>query len=249
MALSNWDTVVFDSDGNQGKGEIESFTGAICEVYKDWLYVKDTKAWYPSQGFSSNVIAKISEGDIRISGFEIQATRGPQNSVIAYVCSTNYKTSETRRMFAVSGNGFEDDEELRIIKRANQLGFSITTKLPVCIGLTSGWGQKESGEQYFYIEAFGENEENVEIEIPFDESLQSKWVGIQPETMEFAFKWLYETLGGDHHIGDGERKDWYDKIRKVQAVRYNQGDVFFTSVKESQTPIGEANKTIFEKML
>lgn len=89
MALSNWDTCAFNEKGEPTNGavtkQLKDGTTSGVEIYKNWLYVKDTGMWKDGRSFSEPVIAEINEGRAIISGFRIYAKRGPQRSVLAFV--------------------------------------------------------------------------------------------------------------------------------------------------------------------
>ncbi len=120
MALSNWDTLSFGSDGKPNDGSISTFDGnASVSLYKNWLHVSDSKAWHANGSFIGNIIAKVEEGEIEISGFSIAAVRGPQNSVICYIVTRNIDNySDVKRMFGIGGYGYSDPLD-KILKDNN----------------------------------------------------------------------------------------------------------------------------------
>jgi hypothetical protein len=95
MALSNWDTCAFDRNGNPSIGRIAKYfrdgAYASVEIYKNWIYVHDTKMWAVGRCYVEPTIAEIHKGNISISSFNIFAARGSQQSILCYVC-TGYKS-------------------------------------------------------------------------------------------------------------------------------------------------------------
>lgn len=89
MALSNWDILAIDHEGNPSNGVFRSSTGVEVEFYKNWLYVRDEAGW-TDNGFMRPTVMQISEGSIRYKDVEIVAFRGPQDGVYAVVWHTHY---------------------------------------------------------------------------------------------------------------------------------------------------------------
>ena len=84
MALSNWDTLAIDTDGNPSTGEFVK-EEVVVAIYKNWLYLRDTTAWTPTCGFCEHTVAQVNEGDVEYKSLRILAKRGPQNGVFAIV--------------------------------------------------------------------------------------------------------------------------------------------------------------------
>src|SRR5271154_4408257 len=82
MALSNWDTLAVDEKGEPCSGSFVSPLGIEIEIYKNWLYVRDAKAWVESDHcFTNDTIMQIENGKLRYKDVEITAIRGPKNGV------------------------------------------------------------------------------------------------------------------------------------------------------------------------
>jgi hypothetical protein len=91
MALSNWDTFAMDFKGNPSSGEFVSPLGVRVEVYKNWLYVKDEKAWRKGGHFVDGTVMQVTEGIIDYQDVHIAAVRGPQDGVYTVIWNDDYK--------------------------------------------------------------------------------------------------------------------------------------------------------------
>lgn len=110
MALSNWDTLAFDHEAKPVNGIFESPCGVIVEIYKNWLYVSDPKAWEEKIGWSKPVIMKMDHGVCHYKDVQIVAIRGPQIGVYAAVWSGyQYKGSTIKGMIGCGVSGFDDN--------------------------------------------------------------------------------------------------------------------------------------------
>jgi len=121
MALSNWDTCAFDTDGNPCTGSMKGWrNGTWVEIYKNWMYVHDKKMWTNDRPYIKDTICEFTEGEIRLSDFEIYGKRGPQNAIFVYVESHkfNHKTKEymIRRMAGIGCSGYSRHQYLGVTK-------------------------------------------------------------------------------------------------------------------------------------
>jgi hypothetical protein len=91
MALSNWDTLSLDEDSKPTNGVICSKLGIYVEIHKNWLYVRDDKAWVQEGGFRKPTVMQIYEGDIIYKDVRILAERGPQEGIYCFVHTTTSK--------------------------------------------------------------------------------------------------------------------------------------------------------------
>ena len=111
--MSNWDSLAFNTEGDSCNGVFESFDGQGCEIYKNWLYIRDPKMWCKDRSYVEPTIAEISHGHITISGMEVVAERGPQNAIFVYVEAHKYytkedKETEVKRMAGIGCYGYSD---------------------------------------------------------------------------------------------------------------------------------------------
>jgi len=86
MAMSNWDLMAVDTKGNPTDGKFKSPAGVEVEIYKNWVYVKDEKAW-TEKGAQLNepYIMQLSSGVLSYKDIDINAIRGPQNGIFIIV--------------------------------------------------------------------------------------------------------------------------------------------------------------------
>jgi hypothetical protein len=84
MALSNWDTLAFNSKGKSSRGYATNKSGNSIEIYKSQVHIHSSSMWKYSTGFVEPIIAQILQGDLNLAGFEIISVRGPQNGIFVF---------------------------------------------------------------------------------------------------------------------------------------------------------------------
>lgn len=94
MALSNWDTMAFDEAGQPTNGVFETPLGVQVEIYKNWLYIRDAKAWREDGEYVEPTVMEIQEGRLHYLDLHVLALRGPQNGVYCVVWHTKYQEQE-----------------------------------------------------------------------------------------------------------------------------------------------------------
>lgn len=116
MALSNWDTLAMLIHNHQPcDGTFTSPSGILVELYKNWLYIHDPKAWTEDSRYCHPVVMEIQEGILTYKDVEIRAFRGPQKGV--YVVCTSYDPKNAKNfdrslgMIGCGVYGFTQDEE------------------------------------------------------------------------------------------------------------------------------------------
>jgi hypothetical protein len=87
MALSNWDTLAADEEGKPSNGALISPLGVVVDIYKNWIYVHDERAWAEGGSFVKPTVMQIEVGDVRYKDVSILARRGPQEGVYVVVVS------------------------------------------------------------------------------------------------------------------------------------------------------------------
>ena len=117
MALSNWDTFTIDQAGTPTEGDYVSPGGVEVTIYKNWLYIRDPKAWRAG-GFTSPTVMQITSGIVHYYDVEIVALRGPQNGV--YVCAYTQTYAEKAQpavtgMLGVGVYGYDNDEWVGVL--------------------------------------------------------------------------------------------------------------------------------------
>lgn len=107
MALSNWDTLAVDLKGRPVAGHFESPLGVKVAIYKNWLYVRDPKAWRAGL-FCEPTVMEIQNGELSYLDVRIVAKRGPQEGVYAAIYS---RTGDAVAGIVGCGvYGFDDDK-------------------------------------------------------------------------------------------------------------------------------------------
>lgn len=248
MALSNWDTLAFDEDAKPTNGVINGFEeGTCCEIYKNWLYVRDEKMWAGGRGYIEPTIAQVNSGSLAISDFNIEATRGPQDAIFVVVTSKryndrkegeNYQPPEIRRMAGIGCYGYSEPPYERVRKEH---------------GLEEEWrGFGHGGGEGKVTFVFFNDVTKEMKEVKFEgdpEEYECQWIGVAPETLAKFIKWLKSDEEYTSKYGDKEYKEWIDKIEKAEAMRFNQGDMFFAhnaGIELSVTPVGQQSRPVME---
>jgi len=108
MALSNWDTLALSETGQPTPGVFTSALGVEVEVYKNWLYVRDKRAWREGGGFTGPTVMQVTEGTLRYQDVHIAAWRGPQEGVYAALWSGRY--GQERGIVAAGVYGYRGEE-------------------------------------------------------------------------------------------------------------------------------------------
>lgn len=109
MALSNWDTLAVDENGEPTNGVINSKGGVSVAIYKNWLYVRDKKAWRKGGDYINDTMMEVTEGELKYFDVKIMAKRGPKNGVYVIVETPTF--GEDRQiMVGIGCYGYSDDE-------------------------------------------------------------------------------------------------------------------------------------------
>jgi hypothetical protein len=90
MALSDWDTMAVDAEGRPTSGLFVSRLGVEVEIYKNWLYIRDPKAWHEGGPFVEPTVAQVSSGSLTYKDVRIEAKRGPKRGIYCVVTSKRY---------------------------------------------------------------------------------------------------------------------------------------------------------------
>ncbi len=115
MALSNWDTLAVNEKGEHCNGEYTSPLGVSVVFYKNWLYVRDERAWREGGKFGKSTVAEIHLGTIDYQDISIIAVRGPKNGV--YACIYNGYGKDATGIVGCGIYGYEGDEFVGVGER------------------------------------------------------------------------------------------------------------------------------------
>lgn len=227
MALSNWDTLALNEKGESTNGVFTSPLGVTVEIYKNWLYVRDPKAWQEGGSYVHPVVMEVQKGSFHYKDVQIEAIRGPKNGIYCVVSCTRYQdqpkaTPEDPKPAYVPpivtamvgigcyGYGGEYGDEW--------IGIDDTEK-----DFLAGWLQGHATEQVTMFSS-----------------------SYDPKTKEWVKgKEVMETVS---HNFDKAIRD----IPFGNALRFNQGDAYFAKNLDFELPAtkpGEAQPTIMSQML
>lgn len=236
MALSNWDCLAFNSEAQACNGVFKHFKlKSSLSIYKNWAYVSNEEMWHKGYDFTKPTIAQIASGDIQLAGFDIMSIRGPQNGIFIYASCTDYKKEPEKTIhyrFAGIGCAGYKDKVAEVLKN---LGRELKDD--------ELWYEGSDHLGKHYIGHYLENGESEQINY-WDEQTQgpydygADWVGVLPTTLEEFFKWL-SSLSDDSK----DFEEWIEKCKQADALRFNQGDMFFAEnagVELAATKPGES---------
>lgn len=257
MALSNWDTMAFDEDGKATNGVMEGFAeGTSCEIYKNWLYVRDRKMWCEDRGYVEPTIAQINSGNVSLSDFAIDAIRGPQSAIFVKVISIRYKKQidgekykppDVRRLAGIGCYGYEDPHE-RVMDEE-----SLNPEEWTFDG--HGSCTDSEGNAHLFFTFYKKTQEGEkpskykEIKRPAGGEYETDLVGVKESTLKEFIKWL---KGDEDYQWEDDYKEWVDKIEKAKALRFNQGDMFFANnvgAPLSVTPPGKQEEPMMHSIV
>lgn len=85
MALSDFDLLAVNEKGKPINGVHMSPLGVIVEIYKNWIYIKDPKAWRKESGWTKPTIMKIDNGSFFYLDVYGVVLRGPQGGAFVVV--------------------------------------------------------------------------------------------------------------------------------------------------------------------
>lgn len=111
MALSNWDTFALNEKGEPISGLFVSPLGVEVEIYKNWVYIRDEKAWTEDCGFTNNTVMHIDSGDFRYKDVCVLAIRGPQHGVCVAAYHNNWNDKILTGMVGIGCYGFNETDE------------------------------------------------------------------------------------------------------------------------------------------
>jgi hypothetical protein len=121
MSLSNWDTLAFDQSGKSTDG-IFTHGEVKVEIYKNWLYLHDSKGWKSGQAFMKDTIAQISSCDMDYKGIHITAKRGRQYGIYCVVYNVlhdkDYNTTGINFMAGCGVDGYKNHNWVGVEKES-----------------------------------------------------------------------------------------------------------------------------------
>lgn len=257
MALSNWDTLAFDTNGNPGSGDLVLPDGSGVNLYKNWLYVIHPKMWCEDCGYSKPTIASVNEGELTIGHMHIYAIRhDDQNSIFtlieAWICGEDGNIIDERQyMCGIGCYGYMDELEYLENSRADLLD-----KLgeQACKIVGDDWRSRIAscgkmicyGESPRWIFNFDGSDKEIYLDIDHEPDLGDLWCGVKPSTLAAFHDWL-KKLHGDYVA-----RDYIDKviatIEADKSLRFNQGDRYFAEAgivdPSVATPVGKCNDPV-----
>jgi hypothetical protein len=249
MALSSYDLIAFDENGKQTNGILNGFIeGTSCEIYKNWIYVRDKNGWVAGREFQKPTIAEIFSGYVEMCRFSIDSTRGNQNSIFVNIKSTAYEPFRISRMLGIGSYSYQPPYKKVMLEE----------------GLDSEkW--KSMGLQYevlkipddtkgkiddIYIYTFENKEDGKQLSFNRSgDEYNWQYVGILPETFQEFINWLKDD--DSNFYKDEEFFRLVDTIEKSNPLRFNQGDAYFAKALDFEVPttlIGEQEEPILTQM-
>lgn len=136
MALSNWATLAWNENGEPCEGKIDA-EGIIVAIYKNWIYVRDEKAWREGAAFNKPTIMEISEGQIEYHRFKIIVSRGSNNELFVVVEYNNKDGTERKQLIGIGAYGYDDDKYVGVTEDTKKEFFN--------------WIKKSRGDWWFSV--------------------------------------------------------------------------------------------------
>jgi len=86
VSLSSYELLAVDESGKSASGTLTTPHGITAEVYKNWVYVGDPKAWRKDGSFEKPVVMQVWSGHLVYGDLHLLVVRGPQYGayVVAY---------------------------------------------------------------------------------------------------------------------------------------------------------------------
>jgi len=206
MAMSDWDTLAYDYDGNLcDDGIFKHPNGSSLEIYKDRVHVHDPAAWVAGSQFIKPITAQIYSGELQIAGFTIHAQVNDisQHAIFVYADYFDYLDENKNN---------KNDKEY--VKRCfGGIGcYGHVNKIPTYVEKLN---LDPKLEWYSFSEVCSNNVthwlENLETrqqhQIPDDFYIDDTWVGISQEVLDLFHKFL-ENVEETYST-----KEWMEKIK------------------------------------
>jgi hypothetical protein len=247
MALSNWDTMAVNAKGEPTNGVFTSKLGVTVEIYKNWLYLRDEKAWQEGGRFVKSTVGQIESGVLTYKDVSIVAKRGPQGGVYCVVKSERYDYVGRNGCKICKRPARQEKPDWQGKRQRNfhESGCPVVFDAMIGIGCYAYKGQR--------------------------------FVGVQKKSLAFLRRWLNESrvermnLSGTTYWTDDKgrkrvtrNKPRWKKYRSysfdehvraiplTKTLRFNQGDAFFArnlKFKVPATKPGKGGETILMRSI
>lgn len=220
MALSNWDTLTIDENGNATNGSFLSPLGVKVSFYKNNIHIEDPVAWQEGGSFVKDIVMEVQEGEFRYKDVNINTVRGPQSGIYA-VAYTNSYEEKFRCMVGCAVYGYADDGEKDEDGLPPFVGVKPSSRdfLQSWI-LRSDWSSREECEAYV---------REVNGGVGFSEDSIQRQI---EDRMKYTF--FPKEIAS---------------LNISKAKRFNQGDDYFVGHDQSMTEVGQASPTIMSKIV
>lgn len=221
MALSDWDTLCVDLEGNPNPGYLKTPQGVEVKLHKNWIYLFDMAALTdPRDIESKRSVAHIDSGRLQYKDVFIEAIRGPQNGIfmVSYYYGKDYK--DIIGIAGCSVSGYEGNSYNYV--GVNQESFDFLKDF------VSGKTYSSLDE---VIEDMSDLREHFESEEKFLESCRT-------------------SLEDTYHFADPIRSiDFSRAVRYCQGDMYFSDAIGPEKVGGIATKVGDANPTMMQRMI
>lgn len=195
MSLSAYELLAFDTYGTSGGGFL-SVGPEKAYIYKDWVYVTNSKIWRKGFGYEKPVIAEIHSGYACVGNFRITTRRcSKQSAIFVHCCHTHGEDKKT--MTGIGCYGYMNIEEYYIKKL--KLDRNLMWLLATC---------SNGSEEIQSISSDDGIIETIkipkEIQIPYEK----QWIGITKRTLNEFIRFL-DDLAEDSILD----KDYVAKVK------------------------------------
>lgn len=237
MALSDYDLLAFDTKCRPCNGVFKSGNTSV-RVYKNWVYVSNTKMWVPNESsFVFPTIAQITGGgEVNIGKVSIHTSWDTNQNSIFVACIS--RQPRTKMMVGIGCYGHINTTKIY----AERLG--LDPNLDWFGGSRHHDGKSDEMISRFIDEGNGGMEEYI---VPPEFVIDDTWVGVSQETYQNFIRFL-EDLVKESYLDE----KYFDLIKKQTPLRASQGDMYFATHlgrEQTGTPIGQAEIPIALQML
>lgn len=224
MALSDYDHLIWDSEGNSVLKGQKFPSGLVVEPYKNWLYLRHAKMWRKGGSFMYPTIGRIDEGTLQVNDVGINmktvdlvTKENRPFGLTRFFYVECWRSKKPIRLGGIICYGHYDDAVwyARLAGKAT-VGWDWS--------LTSSW-KSDSKITTAALWGIGPNQQTEEIPLPnYDDSYEKSWHGVSQEMVEAYHKW------------EVPNKEWLEKVKSKVPERHNPGDAFFARAFKTNTP-------------
>lgn len=188
MAGLDYETTAFDHKSQLCDGTFEGDNGQSIMIYKDWVYIRDPRAWHDKCGYTKPTIAELQSGNLIISGMQLNVARSTSQRAV-FVSMSTYYGSEQRFMAGIGCYGWSDP--IPAMCEAAGVNPDDWDSFNACSEY------KKDGKQHPSLMAWDyKNDKMKEFHLSLDPRFEPEWIGTTQTTYDEFIQFL-EEVGQD----------------------------------------------------